>query len=185
MSTSACPSSTDTEQGRRGRWRLPPRRRDHPRCWRPLLAPHDEALATRFQDILFSPSSQYWLGTDHVGRDIASRLMFGARYALFAGAEAVVVALAIGVPLGLLIGYFRGWVDAVVMQIVETVVAVPAIVMAMAIIAGLGVGLTKAMLAVGIVYSMVITRLHEPRYSRRARNSTSTARLRPEHQVSG
>ena len=125
----------------------------------PLLAPHDENLATRFQDILFNPSSEYWLGTDHVGRDIASRLMFGARYALLAGAEAVVVALAIGVPLGLLIGYFRGWVDAVVMRIVETVVAVPAIVMAMAIIAGLGVGLTKAMLAVGIVYSMVITRL--------------------------
>ena len=125
----------------------------------PLLAPHDENLATRFQDILFDPSGEYWLGTDHVGRDIASRLMFGARYALLAGAEAVAVALVIGIPLGLVIGYFRGWVDAVVMRIVETVVAVPAIVMAMAIIAGLGVGLTKAMLAVGLVYSMVITRL--------------------------
>ena len=125
----------------------------------PLLAPHDENLATRFQDILFDPSGEYWLGTDHVGRDIASRLMFGARYALLAGAEAVAVALVIGIPLGLVIGYFRGWVDAVVMRIVETVVAVPAIVMAMAIIAGLGTGLTKAMLAVGLVYSMVITRL--------------------------
>ena len=50
----------------------------------PVLAPHDENLATRFQDILFDPSGEYWLGTDHVGRDIASRLMFGARYALFA-----------------------------------------------------------------------------------------------------
>ena len=125
----------------------------------PLLAPHDENRATRFQDILFDPSGEYWLGTDHVGRDIASRLMFGARYALLAGAEAVAVALVIGIPLGLAIGYFRGWVDAVVMRVVETVVAVPAIVMAMAIIAGLGTGLTKAMLAVGLVYSMVITRL--------------------------
>ncbi len=125
----------------------------------PVLAPHDENLATRFQDILFDPSGEYWLGTDHVGRDIASRLMYGARYALLAGVEAVAVALVIGIPLGLVIGYFRGWVDAVVMRIVETVVAVPAIVMAMAIIAGLGVGLTKAMLAVGLVYSMVITRL--------------------------
>ena len=125
----------------------------------PLLAPHDENQATRFQDILFDPSGEYWLGTDHVGRDIASRIMFGARYALLAGAEAVAVALVIGIPLGLVIGYFRGWVDAVVMRVVETVVAVPAIVMAMAIIAGLGTGLTKAMLAVGLVYSMVITRL--------------------------
>ena len=125
----------------------------------PLLAPHDEVLATRFQDILLEPSREYWLGTDQVGRDIASRLMFGARYALLAGAEAVTVALIIGVPLGLTIGYFRGWVDRIVMRLVEAVVAVPAIVMAMAIIAGLGTGLTKAMLAVGLVYSMIITRL--------------------------
>lgn len=125
----------------------------------PILAPHDEVLATRFQDILFEPSGEYWLGTDHVGRDIASRLMFGARYALLAGAQAVAVALVIGVPLGLTIGYFRGWVDRIVMRLVEAVVAVPAIVMAMAIIAGLGTGLTKAMLAVGLVYSMIIARL--------------------------
>ena len=125
----------------------------------PLLAPHDEVLATRFQDILFEPSGEYWLGTDHVGRDIASRLMFGTRYALLAGAQAVAVALIIGIPLGLTIGYFRGWVDRIVMRLVEAVVAVPAIVMAMAIIAGLGTGLTKAMLAVGLVYSMIITRL--------------------------
>lgn len=125
----------------------------------PLLAPHDEVLATRFQDILRGPSGEYWLGTDQVGRDIASRLMFGARYALLAGVEAVAVALIIGVPLGLTIGYYRGWVDRIVMRLVETVVAVPAIVMAMAIIAGLGTGLTKAMLAVGLVYSMIITRL--------------------------
>jgi len=125
----------------------------------PLLAPHDEVLATRFQDILFEPSGEYWLGTDQVGRDIASRLMFGARYALFAGVEAVSVALIIGIPLGLTIGYFRGWVDRIVMRAVEAVAAVPAIVMAMAIIAGLGTGLTKAMLAVGLVYSMIIARL--------------------------
>ena len=125
----------------------------------PVLAPHDEVLATRFQDILFAPSGEYWLGTDQVGRDIASRLMFGARYALLAGAQAVAVALIIGIPLGLTIGYFRGWVDRIVMRVVEAVAAVPAIVMAMAIIAGLGTGLTKAMLAVGLVYSMIIARL--------------------------
>ena len=126
----------------------------------PLLTPHDETFATRFQDILFSPGdSGYLLGTDHVGRDILTRIFFGARYALIAGAEAVLVALVIGVPLGLTIGYFRGWVDRIVMRFVEIVVAVPAVVMAMAIITGLGTGLTNAMLAIGLVFSMIITRL--------------------------
>lgn len=126
----------------------------------PWLTSHDEFFATRFQDILFGPGEEgYVLGTDHVGRDILTRLLFGTRYALLAGAEAVLVALVIGIPLGLVIGYFRGWVDRIVMRLVETVVAVPAVVMAMAIIAGLGTGLTNAMLAIGLVYSMIITRL--------------------------
>ena len=126
----------------------------------PLLTSHDEILATRFQDILFSPGEAgYLLGTDHVGRDILTRIFFGARYALIAGAEAVLVALVIGVPLGLAIGYFRGWADRIAMRFVEIVVAVPAVVMAMAIITGLGTGLTNAMLAIGLVFSMIITRL--------------------------
>ncbi len=126
----------------------------------PVFTVHDETLATRFQDVLFGPGEAgYVLGTDHVGRDILTRLFYGARYALIAGVEAVLVALTIGVPLGLLIGYFRGWVDRVAMRLVETVVAVPAVVMAMAIITGLGTGLTNAMLAIGLVYSMIITRL--------------------------
>ena len=126
----------------------------------PWLTEHDEFLATRFQDILFGPGEEgYVLGTDHAGRDILTRILFGARYALLAGVEAVLVALVIGIPLGLTIGYFRGWPDRIVMRLVETVVAVPAVVMAMAIIAGLGAGLTNAMLAIGIVYSMIITRL--------------------------
>ncbi|HWL41580.1 MAG TPA: dipeptide/oligopeptide/nickel ABC transporter permease/ATP-binding protein [Ilumatobacter sp.] len=125
----------------------------------PLLAPHDEQLAARFQDILLPPSGEYLLGTDHVGRDLLSRVLFGARYALVAGVEAVAVALAIGVPLGMYIGYHRGWVDRVVMRLVETLASVPAIVMAMAIIAALGPGLTTAMLAIGLVFSMMVTRL--------------------------
>lgn len=126
----------------------------------PVLTSHDETFATRFQDILFGPGEEgYVLGTDHVGRDILTRVFFGARYALIAGVEAVLVALVIGVPLGLTIGFFRGWVDRIVMRLVEAIVAVPAVVMAMAIITGLGTGLTNAMLAIGLVYSMIITRL--------------------------
>ena len=91
----------------------------------PYLTSHDAIFATRFQDILFSPGEGgYILGTDHVGRDLLTRIMFGARYALIAGLEAVAVALVIGVPLGLTIGYFRGWVDRIIMRGVETVVAV-------------------------------------------------------------
>lgn len=125
----------------------------------PFVAPGDENQAARFQDVLLGPSGDYFLGTDHVGRDILSRLLFGARYALIAGLEAVTVAVVIGVPLGLVIGYRRGRLDQIVMRIVESVVSIPAIVMAMAIIAGLGPGLTTAMLAIGLVFSMMVTRL--------------------------
>ncbi len=126
----------------------------------PLVAPADPNQATRFQDILFPPGQDgYILGTDQAGRDILSRVIFGTRYALIAGLVAVSVAIGIGVPLGLTIGYLRGWVDRVVMRGVETVVAVPAVVMAMAIIAALGPGLIRAMIAIGIVYSMILTRL--------------------------
>ena len=125
----------------------------------PLLTAYDPVLAANFRDRLEPPLSDYLLGTDNVGRDIMTRLIFGARYALIAGFVAVGVALAIGVPLGLAIGYFRGWVDKITMRFVEAVVAVPAVVMAMAIIAAVGPGLVRAMVAIGIVYSMVITRL--------------------------
>jgi peptide/nickel transport system permease protein len=126
----------------------------------PWIAPDDPNLANRFQDILFPPGEGgYVLGTDQAGRDILSRIIFGTRYALLAGIVAVSVALGIGIPLGLTIGYFRGWVDRIAMRFVETVVAVPAVVMAMAIIAALGPGLVRAMFAIGVVYSMIITRL--------------------------
>lgn len=126
----------------------------------PLITTQDPVLATNFRDRLEPAfSNDYFLGTDNVGRDIMTRLIFGARYALIAGIVAVGVALSIGIPLGLAIGYFRGWVDKITMRFVEAVVAVPAVVMAMAIIAAVGPGLVRAMTAVGIVYSMVIARL--------------------------
>ena len=125
----------------------------------PLITTHDPNLATRFADFLKTPSGEYWWGTDSVGRDIYTRVIYGTRYAFTAGAVAVLTALIIGVPLGLTIGYFRGWVDRIVMRVVEAVVAVPAVVFAIAIIAVVGTGLVRAMFAIGIVYSMIITRL--------------------------
>ena len=125
----------------------------------PLLTTHSPSLATNFADILKKPSGEYWLGTDHVGRDIYTRIIYGTRYAFTAGAIAVLTSLIIGIPLGLTIGYFRGWVDRIVMRIVEAIVAIPAVVLAIAIIAVVGPGLIRAMFAIGIVYSMIITRL--------------------------
>ena len=125
----------------------------------PLITKHDPNQATSFADFLKTPSNEYWWGTDSVGRDIFARVVYGTRWAFLAGAVAVLTALGIGVPLGLTIGFFRGWVDRIVMRVVESIVAIPAVVLAIAIISVVGTGVAKAMFAIGIVYSMIITRL--------------------------
>ena len=125
----------------------------------PLITTHDPNLATSFADFLKGPGAEYWWGTDSVGRDIYTRIIYGTRFAFTAGAVAVLTALAIGIPLGLTIGFFRGWVDRVIMRVVEAIVAIPAVVLAISIIAVTGPGLVRAMLAIGLVYSMIITRL--------------------------
>ncbi len=125
----------------------------------PLITNHDPNLATSFADFLKGPGREYWWGTDSVGRDIYTRIIYGTRFAFTAGAVAVLTALAIGIPLGLTIGFFRGWVDRVVMRVVEAIVAIPAVVLAISIIAVTGPGLVTAMFAIGLVYSMIITRL--------------------------
>lgn len=124
----------------------------------PLLAPHDPANQdlTRF---LEGPSADYWLGTDDVGRDILSRLMYGARASMYASFLAVAVALLLGVPIGLAAGFLEGIADTVLMRLVDTLLSFPAIVMAIGIIAALGPGLTNAMIAVGIIFSPLLARL--------------------------
>jgi len=124
----------------------------------PLLAPHDPDVQdlTRF---LEGPSGDYWLGTDDVGRDVLSRLMYGARASLYASFLAVFVALVIGVPMGLAAGFLEGLVDLVLMRIVDTMLSFPAIVMSIGIIAALGPGLTNAMIAIGIIFSPILARL--------------------------
>ncbi len=125
----------------------------------PLLTRYDPNQAEDFSDFLLGPSGTYWLGTDAVGRDIYTRILFGGRFALTAGLIATGTALIIGIPLGLAIGYYRGWLDRIVMRLVETLVAIPAVVLAIAIIAATAPGLVNAMFAIGVVYSMIITRL--------------------------
>lgn len=125
----------------------------------PQLAPYDPTKPD-FTSILSAPSAKYPLGTDEIGRDLLSRLIYGARASLQAGIIAVLIAVGIGVPIGLLSGYVRGWLDQVViMRLADAMIAFPTIVLALALAAALGGGLTTAMLAIGIGSAPAFIRL--------------------------
>ena len=110
-------------------------------------------------DSLFPPSAQYWLGTDDLGRDILSRIVFGARASLMVGSIAVGIAASIGIPLGLLAGYVGGRVDGLVMRLMDALLAFPAILLAIALMAVLGPSLQNAMVAIGIVFVPAFARI--------------------------
>lgn len=122
------------------------------------IAPYDP-LRQNLMRALQSPSAAHWLGTDDLGRDVLSRLIHGCRIAVMAAAEGTTIAVLLGVPLGLFIGYRGGWWDWIVMRIVEAVVSIPGIMVAIVIIAILGTGLHKAMIALGILFSTSFLRL--------------------------
>ncbi|MPY95799.1 MAG: ABC transporter permease subunit, partial [Acidimicrobiia bacterium] len=110
-------------------------------------------------NILGGSSGDHWLGTDDLGRDVWTRLVYGARVSLQASSIAVGVAFVIGVPIGLVAGFAGGWVDTVLMRVVDTLLAFPAIVLAVGVTAALGPGLVNAMVAVGVVFSPSFARL--------------------------
>ncbi len=124
----------------------------------PWLAPFDPA-ANDWTSIRQAPSAVHWLGTDDVGRDVLSRLLFGARASLYAGVISVVIAFCIGVPLGLLSGYYGGILELVISRIVEAVLACPFLILAIAFAAFLGPSLDNAMIAIGIAASPIFARL--------------------------
>jgi ABC-type dipeptide/oligopeptide/nickel transport system permease subunit len=118
----------------------------------PVLAPQNPNI----QDILNrlqGPSGAHLLGTDDLGRDELSRLMYASRVSLWAGLEATLISLLLGVPLGLVAGYEHGWLDASVSRVADVVQTIPGILLALGIIGMLGPNLTNAMVAIGIVYS--------------------------------
>jgi peptide/nickel transport system permease protein len=117
----------------------------------PVLAPKDPYetdLARRLAPI---GTPDYPLGTDDLGRDILSRLIWGGRVSLLVGFGAVVVAMILGILVGLIGGYFGGWTDSTIMRLIDILMAFPAILLAIAIVASLGPGLRNAMIAVSIV----------------------------------
>jgi len=130
----------------------------------PLLAPH--APNAQYRDAILVPP--FWedggraafpLGTDAVGRDMLSRLLYGARFSLFIGVAVTALALTVGVLIGVVAGYFRGWIDTVIMRLMDIILAFPSLLLALVLVAVLGPGLGNAMIAIALVLQPHFVRL--------------------------
>jgi peptide/nickel transport system permease protein len=117
-----------------------------------VIAPYPYS-AQDLTNTLQGPSWEHWMGTDHLGRDVLSRLMFATRLTLLAPLLSVGIALLLALPTGLFAGYRRGWVDAVTGRIAEVFLSLPGLVFALVLVAVLGRGLFNAMLALGIAFA--------------------------------
>jgi peptide/nickel transport system permease protein len=124
----------------------------------PWIAPYPPT-AQDVNNMLAAPSSSHLLGTDDLGRDIFSRLIYGAPATVYASLLAVSVAVAIGLPVGLIAGFLGGWTDDIISRVIDTFLSFPAIVLAIAVTGALGIGLTNGMIAVGIVMFPALARI--------------------------
>ena len=124
----------------------------------PLIAPYDP-FQTSFTTVRKPPSAQFWLGTDELGRDLFSRMIYGARASLMAGGISVVIAVIVGVPFGLLAGYFGGWTDSVISRLIDAMLAIPFLILAISLAAFLGASLINAMIAIGLSAAPIFARL--------------------------
>ncbi|GAB4363654.1 MAG: ABC transporter permease [Kiloniellaceae bacterium] len=133
----------------------------------PLIAPYDpnaQVLADRLQFF----SAQHWFGTDELGRDIFSRIVYGSRLTLYIVILVAIIAAPIGLLVGTSAGYFGGWIDSVLMRITDIFLAFPKLVLALALVAALGPGIENAIIAIAIT--------SWPPYARIARAETLTIR---------
>jgi peptide/nickel transport system permease protein len=126
--------------------------------------PYQQDLIGKLQ----KPSSTHWLGTDELGRDITARIVVGARYSILTSLAASLAAAIAGTVLGTVSGYFGGWLDTVIMRAMDVLLAMPGVLLAIAIIAALGTSIVNVVIAIGINYIPVFARL--------SRASTLTAR---------
>jgi len=124
----------------------------------PAVAPHDP-LQTSWSEVRKAPNATHWFGTDEIGRDVASRVIWGARASILAGLVSVCISLSLGVPIGLLAGYAGGWVDGLISRLTDAMLACPFLILAIALAAFLGPSLTNAMIAIGISATPVFIRL--------------------------
>ncbi|MFE3519287.1 ABC transporter permease [Streptomyces sp. NPDC059166] len=124
----------------------------------PLIAPYDPAQPD-FGNVLAEPGAAHWLGTDDLGRDQLSRILYGARASMQVGLLAVVLAFLVGVPLGLLAGYYGKFADTAVSRLTDTMLAFPFLVLAVGLAAILGPSLTNATIAIGISQIPAVIRI--------------------------
>jgi peptide/nickel transport system permease protein len=124
----------------------------------PLIAPYDPAQQS-WTSIRKPPSAQHWFGTDESGRDLFARVIFGARASLLAGVVSITIALVLGVPIGLLAGYGPRWVDALISRMTDAMLAIPFLILAIAMAAFLGPSLQNAMIAIGLTTAPIFVRL--------------------------
>ncbi len=124
----------------------------------PLIAPYGPDV-TNWSAIRKAPSLAHWFGTDEIGRDELSRVIWGARASLEAGVISVLIAGVIGVPAGLLAGFARGWTDAILSRIVDAMLAIPFLILAIALAAFLGPDLRDAMIAIGVSSAPIFMRV--------------------------
>jgi len=124
----------------------------------PVLAPYDP-IQQSWSTIRKPPSQLHWFGTDESGRDLLSRVIFGARASLLAGVVSISIALGLGVPVGLLAGYGGAWIDALISRITDAMLACPFLILAIALAAFLGPSLQNAMIAIGVTATPIFVRL--------------------------
>ena len=124
----------------------------------PLIAPFDPTQQA-YAFVRKPPSLRNWLGTDESGRDLLSRVIFGARASLLAGVVSVGIAVGIGVPVGMLAGYRGGLTDALISRVTDAMLAIPFLILAIALAAFLGPSLTNAMIAIGVTATPIFVRL--------------------------
>jgi peptide/nickel transport system permease protein len=134
-----------------------------------ILTPWDPYFQN-YQALLSPPNADYVFGTDQVGRDVYSRVVYGTRISLQVGVIAVGIGLTLGVIVGLVSGFYRGWLDDSLMRVMDAILAFPALVLALAITAALGAGIGNVMIAIGIVYM--------PSYARLVRGQVLSVRER-------
>ncbi len=130
----------------------------------PLIAPHSPTA--QYRDAVLLPPFweqggriSYLLGTDAVGRDMFSRLLYGAQFSLFIGVVVTTLALVGGIALGVFAGFFGGWIDTIIMRVMDIILAFPSLLLALVLVAVLGPGLTNAMIAIALVLQPHFVRL--------------------------
>lgn len=124
-----------------------------------VVAPYNP-LKQNYAAAMQAPSKSHWFGTDDLGRDVLSRVIYGARNSLSAGVVSVGLAFAVGLPVGMVAGYYRGfWDEVVIMRITDAFQAIPFLILALAMAAVLGPGLGKAMIAIGIGFTPAVIRM--------------------------